>query len=127
MADIIFHHFHHQLKVDILGGDTLMELEYKAGKEVIVLLSLAVARENNQGSITSAQRARRATAGSGSGSGSALAIASDGDIVDAIVTATDAVSGVANALANSPVRQRRWRPDPSLKFSPERQLEPVRA
>jgi hypothetical protein len=64
VADIIFHHFHHQLKevdsnsVDILGGDILMELEYKAGKEVIVLLSQAVARENNQGSITSAQRAR---------------------------------------------------------------------
>ena len=53
MADIIFHHFHHRLNevdsnsVDILGSDILMELEYKAGKEVIVLLSLAIARENN--------------------------------------------------------------------------------
>jgi hypothetical protein len=108
--------------VSILGGDTPMELEYKAGKEVIIPLSLAVARENNRGSITSAQRARRATAGLGLGLGSelglVLAIASDGDIVDAIATATDAVLGVANALANSLVRQRRWRPDPSPESSP---------
>jgi hypothetical protein len=87
--------------VDILSGDILMELEYKAGKEVIIPLSLAVARENNQGSITSAHRARRATTALGSGSGS--------------------------ALANSLVRQRRRRRDPSPKSSPERQLEPVRA
>jgi hypothetical protein len=85
--------------VDILGGDILMEPEYKAGKEVIIPLSLAVARENNRGSITSAQRAGRATAALGSGS----------------------------ALANSSVRQRRRRPDPSPESSPERQLEPVRA
>ena len=102
-----------------------MELEYRAGKEVIIPLSLAIARENNQGSITSAQRARRATAGLGLGL--ALAIVSDGDIVDAIVTTTDAVLGVANALANSLVRQRRWRPDPSPEFSPKRLPEPVRA
>ena len=87
--------------VDILGGDIPMEPEYKAGKEVIIPLSRAVARENNQGSITSAQRAGRATAASGSRSES--------------------------ALANSPVRQRRRRPDPSPESSPERQLEPVRA
>jgi hypothetical protein len=31
----------------ILGGDIPMELEYKAGKEVIIPLSLAVAKENN--------------------------------------------------------------------------------
>ena len=87
--------------VSILSGDIPMEPEYKAGKEVIIPLSLAVARENNQGSITSAQRARRATAASGSGSGS--------------------------ALANSPVRQRRWRLDPSPELSPEQQLEPIKA
>jgi hypothetical protein len=111
--------------VGILGGDIPMEPEYKAGKEVIIPLSLAVARDNNRGSITSAQRAGRATAGLGSGS--APAIASDGDIVDAIVAATDAVSSVANALANSPVRQRRRRPDPSPESSPDQQLEPIRA
>ena len=87
--------------VDILGGDIPMEPEYKAGKEVIIPLSRAVARENNRGSITSAQRAGRATAASGSRSES--------------------------ALANSPVRQRPRRPDPSPELSPERQLEPVRS
>jgi hypothetical protein len=49
-----------------------MEPEYKAGKEVVVPFSTAVARENNQGSITSAQQAGRATAGSGLGLGLGL-------------------------------------------------------
>jgi len=62
-----------------------MELEYKAGKEVVVPLSTAVARENNRGSITSAQRAGRAKARLGLGSGSGLGL----------------------GLANSPTRQRR--------------------
>jgi hypothetical protein len=49
-----------------LGNDIPMEPEFKAGKEVIVPFSVVVARENNRGSITSAQAAGRA---SGSGSG----------------------------------------------------------
>jgi hypothetical protein len=49
-----------------LGNDIPMEPEFKAGKEVIVPFSAVIARENNRGSITSAQAAGRA---SGSGSG----------------------------------------------------------
>jgi hypothetical protein len=49
--------------METLGSSIPMEPEYKAGKEVLVPLSTAVARENNRGSITSAQRAGRATAG----------------------------------------------------------------
>jgi hypothetical protein len=41
-----------------------MEPEYKAGKEVVIAFGTAIARENNRGSITSAQRAGRATTGS---------------------------------------------------------------
>jgi hypothetical protein len=104
--------------IDILSGDILMELEYKAGKEAVIALRTVIARENNCGSITSAQKAGRATAGSRS----EPVVASGGDITDAIATATDAITGVANVLANSPVRQRRWRLDPS----PDRRPEPAK-
>jgi hypothetical protein len=50
--------------IDILSGDIPIEPEYKAGKEVIIALGIAIARENNCSSIISAQRAGRATAGS---------------------------------------------------------------
>jgi len=36
--------------IETLGSSILMEPEYKAGKEVVVPFSTAVARENNQGS-----------------------------------------------------------------------------
>ena len=90
--------------IETLGGSIPMEPEYKAGKEVVIPFSAAVARENNRGSITSAQRAGRATAGSGSGSGS--------------------------GLANSPTRQRQQQPKlvrtQKRKAVQERQLEPIR-
>jgi hypothetical protein len=40
--------------IELLGGTIPMEAEYKAGKEVQVQLTKAVALENNQGSITAA-------------------------------------------------------------------------
>ena len=44
-----------------IGNDILIEPEFKDGKEVIVPFSVVVARENNRGSITSAQAAGRAS------------------------------------------------------------------
>jgi hypothetical protein len=114
--------------IETIGGSIPMEPEYQAGKEVLVPLSTAVAQENNCGSITNAQRARRATATSGSrlGSGSRPAIASDGELISAIATATDVVSNVTNALANSPVRQPRRQPEPvSPVRRPRRRLDPL--
>ena len=46
-----------------------MEVEYKASKEVQIQLTKAAALENNQGSITTAQKAGRATKTMGRGSG----------------------------------------------------------
>jgi hypothetical protein len=79
-----------------------MEPEYQAGKEVIVPLSTAVARENNRGSITNAQRAGRATAGSGSRAKSAIAS--------------------SRVIRQQPIRRLRQRLDPS----PDRQPESVK-
>ena len=98
--------------METLGGDILMEPEYRASKEVIVPLSKVVAQENNRGSITNAQRAGRA-------------IASGGEVINAITTATDVVSNVANVLANSPVRQPRRRPQPAPVRTPRRRPDPV--
>ena len=42
--------------IELLGGTIPMEAEYKAGKEVQVQLTKAVALENNRGSITAAQK-----------------------------------------------------------------------
>jgi hypothetical protein len=106
--------------IETLGGDIPIEPEYRAGKEVIVPFSRVVAQENNRGSITNAQRARRATAGSGS----ELAIASGEEVVGAIATATDVVSNVANVLANSPVRQPRRRPQPAPARRPRQRPGP---
>jgi hypothetical protein len=83
--------------METLGGSIPIEPEYKASKEVVVPLSTAVARENNRGSITSAQRAGQATARSGP------------------------ESGPGSGPANSSSRQRRQR-----KAVQERQPEPVR-
>jgi hypothetical protein len=81
-----------------------MEAEYKAGKDVQIQLTKAVALENSRGSITAAQKAgRRANkpiADSKSGS------ESETDLVNALATATSAVSAASIALASSPpVRQ----------------------
>jgi hypothetical protein len=47
--------------IKLLGGNILIEAEYKAGKEVQIQLTKAVALENNRGSITAAQKAGQAT------------------------------------------------------------------
>ena len=47
--------------IELLGGNILMEAEYKTGKEVQIQLTKAVTLENNWGSITAAQKAGRAT------------------------------------------------------------------
>jgi hypothetical protein len=54
--------------IELLGGNIPMEAEYKAGKEVQIQLTKAVALENNRGSITAAQKAGRATKTTGLGS-----------------------------------------------------------
>ena len=77
--------------IELLGGTIPMEAEYKAGKEVQVQLTKAVALENNRGSITAAQKAGRATKTIGLGSG-------DSD--------SESDTELANALASSlPTRQ----------------------
>ena len=96
--------------IETVGGSILIELEYQAGKEVIVPFSTAVARENSRGSITNAQRASRATATLGSRS--RPAIVRDEELISSIATATDAVSSVADVLANSPVRRSRQQLEP---------------
>jgi hypothetical protein len=100
-----------------LGDDMPMEPEFKAGKEVIVPFSVVVAQENNRGSITSAQAAGRASI-----SRPGPVVANDGDLLGALATATNFVSNVANALANSPARRRR---QPPVRASPV--LEPESA
>jgi hypothetical protein len=47
--------------IDVLGGNIPMKAEYKAGKEVQIQLTKAVALKNNHGSITTTQKAGRAT------------------------------------------------------------------
>jgi hypothetical protein len=47
--------------IDLLGGNIPMEAEYKAGKEVQIQLTKAVALKNNRGSITAVQKAGRKT------------------------------------------------------------------
>ena len=105
-----------------IGNNILLEPEYKAGKEVIVPFSVVVAQENNRGSITSAQAAGRASAGSrtvGSRRGlrSVPAVVSDSDIVNALTTATNVASNVANAFGTQSLPGQRWRqrqPAPAL-------------
>jgi len=55
--------------IELLGGNILIEAEYKAGKKVQIQLTKVVALENNRGSITAAQKAGRATKTMGLGSG----------------------------------------------------------
>jgi hypothetical protein len=76
-----------------------MEAEYKAGKEVQIQLARAVALENNRGSIAAAQK-RTKTTGTGLGSGS------ETELVNALATATNAVSTAADVLASSPPTRR---------------------
>jgi hypothetical protein len=93
--------------IELLGGNILIEVEYKAGKEIQIQLTKAVALENNRGSITAAQKAGRATKTTGPGSesrsgseteqGNALATATS-----ALAMATSAVSAAANVLESSP-------------------------
>jgi hypothetical protein len=63
-----------------------MEAEYKAGKEVQIQLTKAVALENNWGSITTTQKASWATKTTGPGSGdsdSELGLRSDTELANA--------------------------------------------
>jgi hypothetical protein len=86
--------------IELLGGNIPMEAEYKAGKEVQIQLTKAVALENNRGSITAAQRAGRATKTTGQGSRE-----SDFDS-ESDTEQVNAVSAAGNALASSPpIRQ----------------------
>jgi hypothetical protein len=74
-----------------------MEAEYKAGKEVQIQLTKAMTLENNRGSITTAQKAGRATKTTGRGSRE-----SDFDLESDI----EQVNAAGNALASSPpIRQ----------------------
>jgi hypothetical protein len=94
--------------INLLGGNILMEAEYKAGKEVQIQLTKAVALENSRGSITAAQKAGRADQTIGPGSGSGSGTESETELVNALATATNAVSTAANVLAGSPpIRQLR--------------------
>jgi hypothetical protein len=87
---------------ELLGGNIPIETEYKAGKEVQIQLTKAVALGNNCGSITAAQkagrRANKTTADSESGSKSET----ETELVNALATTTNAVSAASNALASSP-------------------------
>jgi hypothetical protein len=108
-----------------LGGFIPIEPEYRASKEVIVPLSTAVARENNRGSITNAQRARRAAAGPGSrttaGSGSRATAGSGSRATAGSGSRATAGSGSRSkpAIASSRLRQR-------LDPSPDQQPEPIK-
>jgi hypothetical protein len=96
--------------IEPLGGNIPMEAEYKAGKEVQIQLTKAVALENNRGSITAAQKAGRATKTTGPGSrdsDSESGSGSDTELANALATAQNAVSIAANALASSPPVVRR--------------------
>jgi hypothetical protein len=91
--------------IELLGGNIPMEAEYKAGKEVQIQLTKAVALENNRGSITAAQKAGRATktTGLGSGSGSGSESGSETELVNALAITTNAVSTAAGVLESSPL------------------------
>ena len=106
--------------IELLGGNIPMEAEYKAGKEVQIQLAKAVALENNRGSITTAQKAGRATkpTGLGSGSGSRSGSGSETELVNALATATNALSTAANVLESSPLIRRHVQnssPPPQLR------------
>jgi len=107
-----------------LGDDIPLEPEYKAGKEVIVPFSVIVARENNQGSITSAQVAGRAL-----GSQPAPVVAGDSDLLSALATATNIASNVANTLAGAPrpVRRQRQVLEPEPEPAPAKRVRKRKA
>jgi hypothetical protein len=93
---------------EVLGRDIPIEPEYKASKEVLISFSAAVAKENNRGSITAAQRRGRATPQPQPRLRSESESSPDlgGELDNALAAATNAVSTVASALASSPpVRQ----------------------
>ena len=91
--------------IQLLGGNIPMEAEYKAGKEVQIQLAKAVALENNRGSITTAQKAGRATKPIGLGSGSESG--SETELVNAL------------AIADLVLANRQW---PLINWEPIDQL-----
>jgi hypothetical protein len=80
-----------------LGSNILLEVEYKAGKEVQIQLTKAVALENNCSSITAAQRASRATKTTRPGS------ESESELVSTLATAANTVSTATSILVVSPL------------------------
>ena len=72
-----------------------MEAEYKAGKEVQIQLTKAMALENNRGSITTTQKVGRATKTTGRGSReSDFDLESDTEQVNALSTAGNALTSL---------------------------------
>jgi hypothetical protein len=88
--------------VDVLGGNIPIEAEYKAGKEVQIQLAKAVAKENNRGSITAAQKAGRATAAPPKTTGPGPGSRPETVLANALTAASNTVFATANALASSP-------------------------
>jgi hypothetical protein len=97
--------------VELLGGNIPMEAEYKAGKEVQIQLTKAVALENNRGSITAAQKAGRATKTTGPGSGDSESDAEElengaMDKQSYVVLAIHPIAVVANPTTSSRTSQK---------------------
>jgi len=92
--------------IDLLGGNILIEAKYKASEEVQIQLTKAVALENSRGSIIAAQKAGQATKTTGTRPRSGSESKSETELVNALATATDAVSVAANVLASSPPARR---------------------
>jgi hypothetical protein len=93
---------------DLLGGNIPMEAEYKAGKEVQIQLTKAVALENNRGSITTAQKAGRKTKTATPGSGSESESESESRLETELVDVQD------SSLRLQPRRQPQSRVSPDL-------------
>ena len=103
--------------VDVLGGNIPMEAEYNASKEVQIQLAKAVAKENNRGSITTAQKAGRAAAALAKTTGPRPGSKPETVLANALTAASNTVFATANALASSP---------PIRRVFPQPQSSPIR-
>jgi hypothetical protein len=97
--------------IDLLGGNIPMEAEYKAGKEVQIQLTKAVALENNRGSITAAQKAGRKTKTTRPGPGSGSKSESESESESGLET--EPVDVQDSSLRLQPRRQ------PQIQVSPD--------
>jgi hypothetical protein len=100
--------------IELLGSSILMEAEYKAGKEVQIQLTKAVALENNRGSITAAQKAGRSTKTTGLALGDSESDAEE--LVDALAS-----SPPIRQLNQTPLNQGDVQ-NPTPRLRPRRQL-----